>query len=612
MTGSVGVAIGLLPWGLALEERIGLSWLFHLRGERAAPDDVVIVSLDKESSTPIHLPDNLQKWPRSLHAELVSRLAEQKPAVIVFDVSFRDAAEEDPIFAKAIRSAGNVVLAEWIEQDRRPLNDSDDPGQLQIRQAIPPAPALAREAAALAAFPLPKVPVRLSQYWRFQDGNPHSPTLPVAAFHLFTRTGHKADRLSTLPEIYRNGESAYLNFYGPPFTFTTIPFYKILNLPEPVSVNGKTISLKGKAVFIGLSETSPNRQRDGFYTVFSRSDGLDVSGVEIAATAFANLLEDRAVVPLPPWAWLPTLLVWGVGVGTLCSLLPLAFAIGLGMALPLLYLEIALLQFSISDRWFPLVIPIVIQAPFALFGGVLSHYFKAREIDRLKSEAVMQLSHDIRSPLASAKGYLENLRDRIVGDLTDKQANYLDRMSVSMEHLNRMVHDQLNLSQIESGTMTVRLAPLSMHELLSEQVALFRPIFTRKGIRVWLQPFEEADVVAGDRDKMDRIFTNLLDNALKFTPEGGEVVLTCQRQRTWLEISIRDSGIGIPAKEQAKIFSRFHQVQGGQPSRGKGAGLGLFIVKQLVELQGGAIRVRSTPGKGSEFILSFPLGLGRP
>jgi signal transduction histidine kinase len=585
-----------------------LSWLFRLRGERPAPQEAIIISLDRESGDALHLPDNLSNWPRSLHARFVSKLSEQKPAVIAFDVSFREPSDEDPLFAGAIRAAGNVVLAEWIDLRQLPQTPLGDPAidSVQIQQVISPVPLLAKEAAALATFPLPKIPVRVSQYWQLKDGNPGFPTLPVVAFQIFTKKNRKTDAFAALPGLDKNGGSAYLNFYGPPQTITTVPYHKVLQLPDPITVNGRTVSFSGKAVFVGSSEKTPVRQRDGFYTVFSRPDGLDISGVEIAATAFSNLLENSAINPLPVWGWLLTLLIWGMFIGIACSLLPLAPAMGLGFLLPLLYLEGALLQFSLSDRWLPLVIPIGFQTPLALFGVALSHYFRAREMDRLKSEAVQHLAHEIRTPLASTKGYLDNMRDRIVGDLTEKQQNYIGRMTMNMDRLNRMVQDHLNLSQIESGKMRLSLAPLSLEELLSERIEGLKPIFARKEITVSLHPSGGDDRVLADRDRIDQVFTNLLDNAIKFTPSGGEIIVTCRRQSRWIETSIRDTGIGIPLKEQAKIFNRLHQVQSGQPSRGKGAGLGLFIVKQLVELHGGTVRVKSCPGQGSEFIVTLP------
>ncbi|MEK7748083.1 MAG: CHASE2 domain-containing protein [Nitrospirota bacterium] len=604
-TGLTGLVIGLLPFGIELEERIGLSWLFHLRGGKEPPPEVVIISLDKESTQGLGLPDNISRWPRSLHADLVNKLSDQKPAVIAFDINFKESSEEDFIFAQAMTHAKNVVLFQQIERERflpQEASDSHLPN-IHIQRIISPAPLLAQAAAKMAVFPLPKIPVQVSQYWQFKDGNPNLPTLPVAAFQIFSQVQHRPSP----PPLFQH-QSVYLNFYGPPRTITTISYDQASKLPKPLTFNGKALSLKRKAVFIGLSETTPDRQKDGFYTVFSRADGLDMSGVEIAATAFANLLEDQPVSPLPFLGWILVLLLFGVIIGAICSVFPLVFTIGCAILLLLLYIGLAFFQFKWANTWSPLVIPILIQMPIALLGAIVIHYRRAKETDRLKSEAMAQLSHEIRNPLAATKGYLDNLRDKIAGDLTEKQQSYISRMTMNMDRLNRMVQDQLNLSQIESGKITVSLAPLALYDLLSERVEAMRMLSARKQIEILLHPFEGENVVMGDRDKMDQIFTNLLDNAIKFTPQNGKVTITCHQQGKSLEISIQDPGVGIPIKEQDNIFKRLHQVENGQPKQGKGVGLGLFIVKQLVELQKGTIRVKSgLPDPGTQFIVTFPI-----
>ncbi|MEK7703281.1 MAG: CHASE2 domain-containing protein [Nitrospirota bacterium] len=607
-TGLLGLTIGLLPFGIEMEERFGLSWLFSLRGKRPAPTEVVIISLDKESIRGLSLPNDLSKWPRSQYAKLLTKLSHERPAVIAFDVNFKDPSADDPIFANAISAAGNVVLFQQIEREpfSSPNENDPNPINIHIQRIIPPTPQLAQSASALAIFPLPKIPVRVSQYWKFKDGNPELPALPIAAFQIFAKAHHWPAPMPPLPQEKKRS-SAYLNFYGPPRTITTIPYSKALELPIPIIVNEKTISLAGKAVFIGLSEVIPDRQTDGFYTVFSQQNGLDISGVEIAGTAFANLLENRPIRPLPFWVWGLVLLVWGLAIGAICSMLPFMLMIGLTVWLPVLYLGSVFFQFKWADTWIPVVIPLLIQLPTAFFGTIFIHYLNAKKTDRLKSEAMVQLSHEIRTPLTATKGYLDNLMDKIAGDLTEKQQTYIGKMNMNMDHLNRMVQDQLNLSQIESGSLHVSLMPVSLTDLLAERVEAMQTIATRKQIQVSLHGFEGTNLVMGDRDKMGQIFTNLLDNAIKFTPTGGTIRITCTTKQKSLEVSIQDSGIGILEKNQKKIFERLHQVQTGQPKQGKGIGLGLFIVRQLVELQRGTIRVKSVSGEGSEFIVAFPL-----
>ena len=187
MTGVLGLS--LLPFASDLEEKIGLDLLFKMRGSRRASSDVVIVTIDKASAANLNLPPEPEKWPRSLHASLTDNLAKAGAAVIAFDMLFDEgrSPEYDNLFAKAIRSAGNVVLCECLSKKTVPLinKEGTNTGQVNIENLIPPIPCLAQSATALAPFPLPKVPVRISQYWTIKTGAGDTPTLPVVAFQIF-------------------------------------------------------------------------------------------------------------------------------------------------------------------------------------------------------------------------------------------------------------------------------------------------------------------------------------------------------------------------------------------------------------------------------------------
>jgi len=187
--GILGVIASVAPMGLYLEENLGLKSLFRLRGVRKPPSDVIIVSLDKVSSGNLNLPAEPEKWPRSFHASLTENLTRQGVAVIVFDMTFNkpDTLKNDNLFAQAIRNAGNVVLCECLKKVSAPLIDKNGKhtGELIIERAVPPIPVLAQSALALAPFPLPKVPVRVNQYWTFKTEAGDTPTLPVTVFHIF-------------------------------------------------------------------------------------------------------------------------------------------------------------------------------------------------------------------------------------------------------------------------------------------------------------------------------------------------------------------------------------------------------------------------------------------
>ncbi|MGD8661531.1 MAG: CHASE2 domain-containing protein, partial [Desulfobacterales bacterium] len=192
VVGAFGMAMSLTPFGTGLEENMGLHLLFKVRGIRKAPPDVVIITLDKTSADHLHLPSSPRKWPRSLHAFLINKLTDKKPAVIAFDMIFseKSSAEEDGTFAEAIRNAGNIVLGEWLETKKVPLIDQSGThtGTLNVEKIVPPIPLLAQSALATAHFALPKIPVKVNSYWAYKEGAGDIPTLPVVVFKIFAMT----------------------------------------------------------------------------------------------------------------------------------------------------------------------------------------------------------------------------------------------------------------------------------------------------------------------------------------------------------------------------------------------------------------------------------------
>ncbi|GAG08472.1 unnamed protein product, partial [marine sediment metagenome] len=190
LIGIVGLLISPFRFTLDIEENAGLGLLFKLRGVRPAPSDVVIVSIEKESSENLSLPNNPDKWPRSLHARLIENLVREGAEVITFDLHFIEprSTEDDNLFAEAIRKARNVVLAEPLIAKEVPLSDKGGPntGVHSIVKSVKPIAPLSRSAVATAPFPLPRIPFKVNQYWTFQTGAGDSPTLPVVAFQLYT------------------------------------------------------------------------------------------------------------------------------------------------------------------------------------------------------------------------------------------------------------------------------------------------------------------------------------------------------------------------------------------------------------------------------------------
>ena len=232
---------------------------------------------------------------------------------------------------------------------------------------------------------------------------------------------------------------------------------------------------------------------------------------------------------------------------------------------------------------------------------------KLQELDRLKSAVVSIVSHELRTPMTSIKGYVENMLDGLTGTLTEKQSHSLGRVKHNVERLTRMINELLDLSRIEAGRVEMHLVPVSLLDVAADVVESFQTAAREKSLTVRVFPRQGVPMVEGDPDKLNQILTNLLQNAIKFTPPGGEIRVESQeRDDAVIEIVVVDSGCGIPPHEIDMVFDQFYWGE-SVPVEARGAGLGLAIAKSLVEMHGGKIRVDSTPGQGCRFSFTVPI-----
>ncbi len=231
-----------------------------------------------------------------------------------------------------------------------------------------------------------------------------------------------------------------------------------------------------------------------------------------------------------------------------------------------------------------------------------------RELNHLKSAFVSIVSHELRTPMTSIKGYVENMLEGLTGELGEKQRYYLTRVKHNTERLTRMIGDLLDLSRIEAGRVELKIAPLLIQDLVADVVEGFQTIAREKSVTVQASAQNSLPKVEGDRDKLHQVLTNLIQNAVKFTPKDGKVwVETRLSDDGLMECCVADTGCGIPLDEIDKVFEKFYRGESA-PADARGAGLGLAITKTLVELHGGRIWVESTPGTGSRFFFTLPIG----
>ena len=188
----------------------------------------------------------------------------------------------------------------------------------------------------------------------------------------------KGRLIQSLVKLYGDPNRRYLNYYGPPRTVTTIPYYQALQLGE-ANFSGRPINLKGKAVFVGLSEKLLAERKDSFYTVFSQANGLFIGGVEIAATAFLNILHDSPVKPISSRSYIVLIFFWGMLAGIICRITSLTVAAASVVSLSALYLFGAAYQFKTNGTWYPIVVPLFVQSPLAVIGAVLWNYVETNK-----------------------------------------------------------------------------------------------------------------------------------------------------------------------------------------------------------------------------------------
>jgi len=233
---------------------------------------------------------------------------------------------------------------------------------------------------------------------------------------------------------------------------------------------------------------------------------------------------------------------------------------------------------------------------------------RLKELDRLKSSFVSNVSHELRTPLTAIESLADNLLDGVTGPLTTKQSNYMTGIKESTERLERLINDLLDLSVIEAGKSGLKPTSFSMTSLLREVTDTLKPMAEEKQISLEIASTNGRSLAWADRDKVTQVLTNLIGNAVKFTPNLGKVTMTVSRaEDAWLQISIADTGPGIPPEEASKIFDEFYQMSRPGREKSKGVGLGLAISKKLVEMHGGKIAVESVVGGGSHFFFTLPV-----
>ncbi|HKJ15382.1 MAG TPA: SpoIIE family protein phosphatase [Desulfobulbales bacterium] len=539
VVGILGLLISPFQFAMNLEEDTGLGLLFKLRGPRKPPADVVVVSIDKQSSDRLDLNNNPDKWPRSLHAQLTENLTREGARVVAFDVHFIEPknAEDDNLFAQSLQNAQNVILTEPLVPKELPTSENGAAvaGFHNIVKIVKPFDLLADAALATAPFTLPRIPFKVNRYWTFQTSAGDSPTVPVVAFQLSTleyydelikllekfspdqvdklpsdrealasssikrviREIHEIfqadpllelkllaeletakqtasdpdayDALSGLVKMYGGPTSRYINYYGPPRTIKTIPYYQALQIRDG-KYEERPMDLNGKAVFVGLSEILLADRKDSFYTVYSTADGIFVSGVEIMASVFANISDDQPIQPIGLKSNILLVLLWGILLGIACRISSMKIGALNAIALSIFYLAAAVYMFKAKNIWYPLVIPLFFQAPLAYLGAAaIEHGSLFKEVlSKLRMERDLSVARDIQMSMMpescpTIEGY------QIAASSTparEVSGDFFDFIDIDDSNIGFVIADVTGKSVSGALVMT---AAKSVFRLLSEE-----------------------------------------------------------------------------------------------------------------------------------------------
>jgi two-component system phosphate regulon sensor histidine kinase PhoR len=235
---------------------------------------------------------------------------------------------------------------------------------------------------------------------------------------------------------------------------------------------------------------------------------------------------------------------------------------------------------------------------FAIF--VFSDITELKRTEKIRKDFVANVSHELKTPLTSIKGFVEALQDGAIND--PKQANqFLSIISQHAERMNKIISDLLQLSLIESEEFQLKIEPFAIKEVIEGVISMLKSSAEKKSQNIEIKLYSEEQKVLADKHRINQALTNLVDNAIRYSPEKSTITIQTEDKGDLIEIAIMDNGIGIPSKDLPRIFERFYTVDKGRSRESGGTGLGLSIVKHIIEVHNGKISVESELGKGSKF-----------
>jgi two-component system sensor histidine kinase/response regulator len=231
-----------------------------------------------------------------------------------------------------------------------------------------------------------------------------------------------------------------------------------------------------------------------------------------------------------------------------------------------------------------------------------------REKKLMEENFITMVSHQLRSPLVAVQQYFEVILAGLIAPLDDRLKEMLGRAHERMASLLQLINDWLDLSRLSHGQIVDKIRPISLQPLLHKLVDFLQPAAAEDKVTLHLEEAEGSDLVPGDEQSLEQVFSNLLSNGVKYNRPGGSVLIRVKEEKETVAVEVKDTGIGIAAEHLPHIFDQFYRIKRSENQKAKGTGLGLAIAKKIVEAHNGYIRVSSEPGQGTTFTVVLPKG----
>jgi signal transduction histidine kinase len=231
---------------------------------------------------------------------------------------------------------------------------------------------------------------------------------------------------------------------------------------------------------------------------------------------------------------------------------------------------------------------------------------KLKALDEAKDEFISMASHQLRTPLTSVKGYISMLIEGDAGEVKDQQRRFLEQAYNSSQRMVYLIADLLNVSRLKTGKFVIEPKPTYLPDVIESELAQVEETAKSRGVELVYNKPAEFPTLNIDETKIRQVIMNFVDNAIYYTPKGGKATVALNQTKDSVELTVTDTGIGVPKADQHKLFTKFYRANNARKARPDGTGLGIFMAKKVVAAQGGAIIFKTEEGKGSTFGFSFP------